>query len=512
MLVAEALRRQNYHITCVGAADLADPALAGICQDFEWFGWGRLGGTIRYFRRHGIEQATMAGKFHKALLYQPRVWFRHRPDWQGVKTFYHYFVTHKRDNKDDTLLAALTDAFGANGIEFRPATDFAPELLVKSGLIAGRTPSATQQADIEFGWDVAKRMGALDIGQSVCVKDGAILAVEAIEGTDASILRAGDLCKKGDFTVVKVAKPQQDMRFDVPTVGVHSANDARLRRKSAGHRRWPHHLARRGRIPKIRRDAQNLGCRTIRANHGEGRCVAVWTSRPGAFPPKEREEYTGDNGRPPKKPRRRNATSDRFDKGRGRLTSDESFRLALSFGTACGQMADGTVPSQSPASHGIFGLADVCGVVCLVTLSLVVVALLRLTYHDGTHFLTCLNAFTRYVYLPAYACLVWAIWKRRRFLALANLTIVCFHITLVAPDFVRDRRFDSTTNSATTDTAAAPTVRIFFANVCANNAEYAALLREIQDANPDVIVLVEFTPNWRRAYLRVALLRWLSLR
>jgi DUF1009 family protein len=220
VLVAEALRRQNYHITCVGAADLADPALAGICQDFEWFGWGRLGGTIRYFRRHGIEQATMAGKFHKALLYSPRVWLRHRPDWQGVKTFYHYFVTHKRDNKDDTLLGALTDAFGANGIEFRPATDFAPELLVKSGLIAGRLPSTTQQADIEFGWDVAKRMGALDIGQSVCVKDGAILAVEAIEGTDASILRAGDLCKKGDFTVVKVAKPQQDMRFDVPTVGV----------------------------------------------------------------------------------------------------------------------------------------------------------------------------------------------------------------------------------------------------------------------------------------------------
>jgi len=220
VLVAEALRRQNYHVTCVGAADLADPALASICQDFELFGWGRLGGAIRYFRRCGVEQATMAGKFHKALLYQPRVWFRHRPDWQGVKTFYHYFVTHKRDNKDDTLLGALTDAFAAHGITFQPATDFAPELLVKSGQIAGRMPSAVQQADIEFGWEVAKKMGALDIGQSVCVKDRAILAVEAIEGTDASILRAGDLCKTGDFTVVKVAKPQQDMRFDVPTVGV----------------------------------------------------------------------------------------------------------------------------------------------------------------------------------------------------------------------------------------------------------------------------------------------------
>ena len=138
VLVAEALRRQNYHVTCVGVADLADPVLRDICQDFEWFGWGRLGGAIRYFRRCGVEQATMAGKFHKTLIYQPRVWLRHRPDWKFVKTFYHYFVTHKRDNKDDTLLGVLTDAFAAHGITFHPATDFAPELLVKSGQIAGR--------------------------------------------------------------------------------------------------------------------------------------------------------------------------------------------------------------------------------------------------------------------------------------------------------------------------------------------------------------------------------------
>ena len=181
---------------------------------------GQLGQGDSVFSRCDVEQATMAGKFHKALLYQPRVWLRHLPDWTFIKTFYHYFVTHKRDNKDDTLLGALTDAFAADGITFHPATDFAPELLVKPGQIAGRPPSATQQADIEFGWEIAKQMGRLDIGQSMCVKDRAVLAVEAIEGTDACILRAGELCKKGGFTVVKVAKPQQDMRFDVPTVGV----------------------------------------------------------------------------------------------------------------------------------------------------------------------------------------------------------------------------------------------------------------------------------------------------
>lgn len=220
MLVAEALRRQDYHVSCLAVADHADPDLREVCQDFQWVGWGSLGGAIKFFRRCGVQQATMAGKFHKVLMYQPGMWWRHLPDWTFIKTFYRYFITHQWDNKDDTLLGALADAFAAAGIVFHPATDFAPELLVKVGQIAGRPPSATQQKDIEFGWDIAKQMGRLDIGQSICVKDRAVLAVEAIEGTDACILRAGELCKKGGFTVVKVAKPQQDMRFDVPTVGV----------------------------------------------------------------------------------------------------------------------------------------------------------------------------------------------------------------------------------------------------------------------------------------------------
>jgi UDP-2,3-diacylglucosamine hydrolase len=220
VLVAEALRRQGYHVSCVGVVDMADPVLRDICQDFQWIGWCSLGRAIRFFRRCDVQQATMAGKFHKTIIYQPRVWLRHLPDWKFIKTFYHYFITHSRDNKDDTLLGVLTDAFAADGITFQPATDFAPELLVPPGQIAGRPPSANQQADIDFGWDAAKLMGRLDIGQSVCVKDRAVIAVEAIEGTDACILRAGELCKKGGFTVVKVAKPQQDMRFDVPTVGV----------------------------------------------------------------------------------------------------------------------------------------------------------------------------------------------------------------------------------------------------------------------------------------------------
>jgi UDP-2,3-diacylglucosamine hydrolase len=103
---------------------------------------------------------------------------------------------------------------------FASALDYCPELLVKDGVLTRRAPSAAERSDIEFGWVMAKEMGRLDVGQSVAVKEKATLAVEAIEGTDRCIERAGQLCRSGGWILVKVAKPQQDMRFDVPTIGV----------------------------------------------------------------------------------------------------------------------------------------------------------------------------------------------------------------------------------------------------------------------------------------------------
>jgi DUF1009 family protein len=181
---------------------------------------GTVGGAIRRFRKSGVRRAVMAGKIHKVMFYRPRWWLRHRPDWTAVRTFYRHFLSGSRDRKDDSLLSALVAAYAAAGISFQPATDFAPELLVSSGNVSGLSVSARQLRDVDFGWQLAKHMGGLDVGQTVCVKDQAVLAVEAIEGTDLCIRRAGELCRQGGFTVVKVAKPQQDMRFDVPTVGV----------------------------------------------------------------------------------------------------------------------------------------------------------------------------------------------------------------------------------------------------------------------------------------------------
>ncbi|HEV2949481.1 MAG TPA: UDP-2,3-diacylglucosamine diphosphatase LpxI, partial [Gemmataceae bacterium] len=130
-----------------------------------------------------------------------------------------WLSSRRKDNRDDNLLLGLIEEFARDGIHFESALDLCPELLVKSGILTRRPLTARESRDIEFGWELAKEMGRLDIGQSVAVKEGAVLAVEAIEGTDQAILRAGQLCRSGGFTVVKVAKPQQDMRFDVPTVG-----------------------------------------------------------------------------------------------------------------------------------------------------------------------------------------------------------------------------------------------------------------------------------------------------
>ena len=218
--VACALRKQGRTVVGIGIRDHADPRLADLCDEFDWIGIGGIGRAIRLFQKWGVRRATMAGKVHKVLLFQPRWWIKHRPDWKTLRAFSPHFLAGTKDRKDDTLLTAVVKAFARDGIEFQPATDFAPELLVGSGHIAGKRLNDKLQRDVAFGWNLARQMGGLDVGQTVCVKNQAVIAVEAIEGTDACIRRAGELCTSGGFTVVKVAKPKQDMRFDVPTIGL----------------------------------------------------------------------------------------------------------------------------------------------------------------------------------------------------------------------------------------------------------------------------------------------------
>ncbi|MGD9647324.1 MAG: LpxI family protein, partial [Pirellulales bacterium] len=197
-----------------------DPALAEVCHEFRWVGLAKLGAAIRYFPRHRVPRVMMAGKIFKTRLFTRWVWLKHLPDWRTIRCFYPSFLQTRRDRKDDTLLLALINEFARDQIEFAAPTDYLPELLVREGVLTQRGPSRRQLADIEFGWRVAKELGRVDVGQSVVVKNRAVMAVEAIEGTDACIRRAATVCEAGEFTVVKVAKPQQDMRFDVPTIGM----------------------------------------------------------------------------------------------------------------------------------------------------------------------------------------------------------------------------------------------------------------------------------------------------
>ena len=221
VLVAEALKAAGHEVYCVALRNHADPALATICDEIYPAGVARLGWHIRYFQRRGITQATLAGKIFKhKLLFGKLGWLSLVPDLRTVRAFFPLFYTRRRNRNDDALLSVVVEEFAKSGITLAPAVDFAPELLVKLGTLTRRMPTAAERDDIAFGWQLAKELGRLDIGQSVIVKGRAVVAVEAIEGTDECIRRAGQFCPQGGFTVVKVAKPQQDMRFDVPTIGV----------------------------------------------------------------------------------------------------------------------------------------------------------------------------------------------------------------------------------------------------------------------------------------------------
>ncbi len=213
---AEKARQAGIPIVCVGVRHAASPELIGLVHRFHWTGIGQLGRVIRCFKRDGVTRAVMAGKIFKSVIHTPwRAW-RLLPDWRMIRFWYR---RSRKDNRDDSLLLGLIEEFARDGIHFESALDLCPELLVKPAVLTRRKPTNGELQDIEFGWQLAKEMGRLDVGQSVAVKERSILAVEAIEGTDRAILRAGELCRSGNFTVVKVAKPQQDMRFDVPTIG-----------------------------------------------------------------------------------------------------------------------------------------------------------------------------------------------------------------------------------------------------------------------------------------------------
>ena len=216
ILFAQKAQQLGLPVVCVGINGEASPELEPLVDRFYWSGVMKLGRMIRCFKREAVQTIVMAGKIHKVKMNTPFRLLRYLPDWRTLRM---WFFRPRKDNKDDSVLLAIIAEFARDGMSFASALDFCPELLMKPGLLTKRGVSAAEEADIAFGWEMAKEMGRLDVGQSVAVREKAVLAVEAIEGTDQAILRAGTLCPRGGIVVVKVAKPQQDMRFDVPTIG-----------------------------------------------------------------------------------------------------------------------------------------------------------------------------------------------------------------------------------------------------------------------------------------------------
>lgn len=208
LLFAHAARQSSVRVVAVGFEGETDPSLAKYVDEFHMLKLGQLNRLIKTFRNNGITFAAMAGAINKTRLYT-----RLRPDWRAVR-----FLNRLRNNKDDSLLRGLADELESEGITIQPSTIFLPGLLAPEGILTRRKPNNRERTDISFGWTLAKAIGKLDVGQCLVVKNLAVLAVEGIDGTDATIMRGGRLCREG-AVVIKVSKPIQDLRFDVPAVG-----------------------------------------------------------------------------------------------------------------------------------------------------------------------------------------------------------------------------------------------------------------------------------------------------
>lgn len=209
LLFAQAAREAGVSVVAVGFEGETDLSLADLVEDFHYLKLGQLNRLIRTFKDAGITRAAMAGTISKTRLYT-----RVRLDWRAFK-----FLNRLRNRKDDFILRALAEELQSEGIRIEASTLFLPSLLAPEGVLTRRKPNRRERQDILFGWQVAKAIGNLDVGQCIVVRDRAVLAVEGIDGTDATIVRGGNLCRQGAI-VIKVSKPIQDLRFDVPAVGL----------------------------------------------------------------------------------------------------------------------------------------------------------------------------------------------------------------------------------------------------------------------------------------------------
>jgi DUF1009 family protein len=208
-LIAVAARKSGVRrIAAAAFTDETDPVLEKEVDTVEWMRVGQLGRLLRFFRGQEVHHAIMAGQI------APNNLFDLRPDLKAV-----LLLGKLRERNAESIFAAIAAELAKIDVDLLPATTFLEDSLAQTRLMAGPKLSPRQEHDVELGWNIAKEIARLDIGQTIIVKNGTIVAVEALEGTNEAIKRGGTLAR-GGAVMIKVSKPNQDMRFDVPVIGV----------------------------------------------------------------------------------------------------------------------------------------------------------------------------------------------------------------------------------------------------------------------------------------------------
>ena len=220
-LLADAARNAGVKTTvAVAFTGETDPVLAQHVDLIEWMRVGQLNRLLKFFSQNNVHHAVMAGQIAPKNLFD--LW----PDWKAL-----LLLGKLKQRNAESIFAAIADELAKVDIDLLPATTFLEDCLVPVGLIAGSKLTPREEEDVDLGWRIAKEIARLDIGQTVIVKNGTVVAVEAFEGTNEAIKRGGAIAREG-AVMVKVAKPNQDMRFDVPVIGLETiriAAEAQLR-------------------------------------------------------------------------------------------------------------------------------------------------------------------------------------------------------------------------------------------------------------------------------------------
>ncbi|MGI8668951.1 MAG: LpxI family protein, partial [Aridibacter sp.] len=208
-LVVEGAKRVAQKLVVVAIKEETDKRIEEVADKVIWIGIGKLGKMISFFKKEGVEKAIMAGQVKHIQIFSGAL-----PDLKMLKMLWNL-----PQRNTDSLIGGIADALAQEGIELIDSTYFINDHLAEEGVLSKRKPNENETENIEYGLKIANEIARLDLGQTIVVRAKACVAIEAMEGTDAAIKRAGELAN-GKLTVVKVAKPNQDMRFDVPVVGV----------------------------------------------------------------------------------------------------------------------------------------------------------------------------------------------------------------------------------------------------------------------------------------------------